>query len=314
MVTVPILVLLALGVFFINNYTDNFLINRLKNSFKPTITESALNDIHTEEDGVSVTYNNNEIIFRVSQDNDLTKHIVVIDKNNQPIATSYHAPTQEYTIVDPRFLNIAYGFDDTYTGTFYISIEGKQWLFTNETEDNTYYYINKFGKQDEMKTAESAIFTGYENFASGRGYIWSRTIPLLKDYLLLGSGPDTFTMAYPQQDYFNLDKYGFGTQLLTKPHNMYLQMAVQTGVISLLAFLIFYGIYFANSINLYIRGRFSTFYAQFGVAIFIGTIAYMVVGFTNDSNICTAPIFWVLMGVGIALNRKVMQEIQSNKM
>ena len=54
------------------------------------------------------------------------------------------------------------------------------------------YYMNVFGKP-KIVPAETAIFTDYEWLASGRGYIWSRTIPLLKDNIILGSG---WTLLY----------------------------------------------------------------------------------------------------------------------
>ena len=304
-VTIPIILLLIISFIVVNNYTDNFLINRLLNSFNPVTSESALNDIHIEDDYVSITYNNNEIRFKSTKNSDNTYSISVMDSNNQPIIASFNGTTLEYMIVDSRFNNITYGNDGAYDGAFYIGVDGQYYVFTNQTDDGTYYYVNRYGKLDKMYTAESAVFTGMEKFASNRGYIWSRTIPLLKDYLILGSGPDTFVMAFPQQDYFNQAKYGYSTELLNKPHNMYLQMAVQTGVISLIAFLVFYGMYFASSIKLYMKGVYNNFYSRFGVAVFIGTISYMIVGLANDSTINTAPIFWTLMGVGIALNRKV---------
>jgi hypothetical protein len=85
---------------------------------------------------------------------------------------------------------------------------------------------------------------------------------------------------------------------------MYLQIAVQTGVLSLIAFLLFYTMYFISSVRIYFRGLFRSIYSRLGVAIFIGTISYMVTGIANDSNINTAPIFWALIGVGIAVNYK----------
>ncbi len=42
-----------------------------------------------------------------------------------------------------------------------------------------------------------------------------------------------------------------------------------------------------------------------GVAIFIGTISYMVTGIANDSSITVAPMFWVFMGLGIFINYKI---------
>ena len=48
--------------------------------------------------------------------------------------------------------------------------------------------------------AESIGFEGYERLGSSRAYIWSRTLPLLKDTIFIGHGPDTYAMYFPQDD------------------------------------------------------------------------------------------------------------------
>jgi hypothetical protein len=63
--------------------------------------------------------------------------------------------------------------------------------------------------------------------------------------------------------------------------------------------------YFISSLRLYIKGTFDNYFSRAGVSIFIGTIAYMIAGITNDSTITVAPVFWVLIGIGIAVNYKI---------
>ena len=46
-----------------------------------------------------------------------------------------------------------------------------------------------------------ANFHGLEYLGSGRLYIWSRILPMLKHDILKGSGPDTFAEVFPQNDY-----------------------------------------------------------------------------------------------------------------
>ena len=66
-----------------------------------------------------------------------------------------------------------------------------------------------FSHLDEVKIAPGAIFTSHESFASSRGYIWSRTIPLLKETLFIGTGADTFVIAFPQDDYIGKINSGY---------------------------------------------------------------------------------------------------------
>lgn len=309
-VTIPIFLLLIIGMVVVNQATGHMFSDKLIKSLNSTKEEFMITEMHTEDDGVYLTTHDNLMKVQCTINDDQTLLLTAYDKNNQVIESQYDPTNCTYHFSDNKFKDIVIGLDLTDAGWFYILEGQKQYKFTNFNDDKTYYYMNKYNKKTKMVTAPSSMFIGNEQFASGRGYIWSRTIPLLKNYVLLGSGPDTFTIVFPQQDYLNLNHYGYSGKLITKPHNMYLQMWVQTGAISLIAFLIFYGMYFVSSIKLYIRGRFTNFYARFGVAVFIGTFCYMVTGLTNDSNINTAPIFWTLMGVGITLNHKVKPLIQ----
>lgn len=309
-ITIPVVLVAIIGLIAMNIITDNLLWNKLMYSIGNSRTSYALTQMDTNDDNVSLTYNGNKLYVQYIANGDQSVNLIPTDETGQMVAGTYDEATKSYLLTDERFSGISLGLSEQSSQIFYIQESGVQWFFTNQLEGGgTYYHVNRVGKLDKMVTAPSAVFTGYENFASMRGYIWSRTIPTLRNYLFLGSGPDTFVMAFPQQDYLNMSKCGFAVGLLTKPHCLYLQMGVQTGVLSLIAFLIFYGMYFISSFLLYIKGRFNSYYAQIGVAIFIGTIGYMVTGLTNDSSINTAPIFWTLIGVGIVVNHKAKQLI-----
>ncbi len=101
-----------------------------------------------------------------------------------------------------------------------------------------------------MISDEIAVYKGLEGrerIVSGRGYIWSRTIPLLKKYILLGGGQDTFTVLFPNHDYLGKAQWGDKDLIITKPHCMYLQIAVQSGILSLIALFIFWGEFFGTN-------------------------------------------------------------------
>ncbi|QNU66809.1 O-antigen ligase family protein [Ruminiclostridium herbifermentans] len=175
------------------------------------------------------------------------------------------------------------------------------------TIDNTgsFKFVNSAGKPVDIKTAESFGFEGYEKFASNRGYIWSRSIPLMKDTFLLGHGPDTYTIYFPQNDFKGkIMTFKKANTLVDKPHNMYLHMAINTGVVSLIAFLVFVVWYIVQSFRLYFRPKDSdNFYYMAGIACLLSVIGFLVCGLGNDSNINVSPIFWILIGMGIACNR-----------
>ena len=54
-----------------------------------------------------------------------------------------------------------------------------------------------------------------------------------------------------------------------------------------------------------IRDRKKTWLQKTAMAIFCGASGYMVVGLANDSSVCVAPLFWILMGLGFAGNHMI---------
>ena len=180
------------------------------------------------------------------------------------------------------------------------------WLFTNDYQDGTYYYITPAGgftKTTPENTSLGYVFTDTPKFMSGRGYIWSQSIPMLSDTLLLGYGPDNYAEHFPNHNFVAALRGGFASTFISKPHSMYLQMAIQTGLPSLLAFLIFYLIYFVKSIRLYLTISLNDKHSFIGFGIFLGTIGYLLLGLINDSSITVAPFFWLLIGMGCAMNQ-----------
>ncbi|MGN1084217.1 MAG: O-antigen ligase family protein, partial [Lachnospiraceae bacterium] len=183
-----------------------------------------------------------------------------------------------------------------------------EWNFVYSEAQGKYQYITNFGKESDMIMADSLLFENRQTFFSHRGFIWSRTLPLLKEHFFLGSGPDTFLLVYPQEEYLMMQQHGFENSVMTKPHSLYLQVGVQTGVLSLLCLLVFYGWYAVWSIRLYCFRNVGTLVEGFGIAAFIGSIGYMISGISNDSMVTTAPVFWCMIGLGVAANAMTVKQ------
>ena len=176
-------------------------------------------------------------------------------------------------------------------------------FFFKVKDDSSIHLVNTNYEDIDIEELESFGFAGKEKLGSARGYIWSRSIPLLKDSLILGKGPDTFVFEFPQNDLI-AKYYAYDTPNMTvdKPHDLYLQIALNNGVIALIAFLGIMLIYIIDSFKLYsLKKRYETS-ELFGAAISLGVIGYLVAGIFNDSIISVAPIFWILLGVGVAVN------------
>lgn len=164
------------------------------------------------------------------------------------------------------------------------------------------YYINGFGKLDTLRKVKSMGFEHRYDLATNRGYIWSRTLPLLLENVLIGKGADNFVYAFPNDDYVGKINCGFGSQTITKPHNMYMQIWVQDGMPACLAFLAMFVIFAIRTFRRCFKKGAFTYTQKIQIAVLCGSAGYMMAGLANDSTICVAPVFWCLLGTGMAVS------------
>ena len=132
---------------------------------------------------------------------------------------------------------------------------------------------------------------------SGRIYIWAQTIDLIKEKPLLGYGMDTIGYYFPHYD---LKGATIANTVVDKPHNMYLAMAFGAGIPAVLAFLVLVMHYFKKNLFLY-QENINTHRRVMLLCIVGGCLAYLFQGLFNDSVIGTAPIFWIIFGVGVSM-------------
>lgn len=158
--------------------------------------------------------------------------------------------------------------------------------FVNLSENNA--YLSRFLS---IWTDSSQILSDEEDkghSGSGRWYIWSESLPLVKDYFWLGSGPDTFGIVYPKDTVFK-------GLTVDKAHNEYLQIAVTLGVPALLVYFFFISHVLLTGLKAALRTEGESQILLFGLlAICIG---YLTQAFFNISVITVAPFFWVILGI-----------------
>lgn len=142
-------------------------------------------------------------------------------------------------------------------------------------------------------------FDGYEFMASSRGYIWSRSLPLIKKNIFIGGGPDTFVFSFPQNDVAGKLKFHSSPYIIVdKPHNFYLQTIINTGLFSLLFLLALFIYYFFMFIkSLLGKNKFSIIQIGFASGIF----GYLISCLATDSTVSVSPLFWITLGVGFSL-------------
>lgn len=323
--TVPAINFAVVIVLLVNAYNDNLIFDRLKNIFVAdvvNVTESiaedgtvirqtGLTELYTTADSVVMTYNDVTVsIYLYCEDG--YYGLYALQENGEQIEIT-NVDSSIFVFEHPALAGIKLSpiVIEEFTG-FILQADGN-WPFVYNDDKGKFQYVRRYEndngeniyKQSDMTMAESFGFENYQTFFTNRGFIWSRTIPLLKKHIFLGSGPDTFLLEFPQEDYLRMKQYGFEYNVMTKPHSWYLQVGVQTGVLSLLCILVFYVWYAIWSLRLYAFRKLSSQIEGFGIAAFIGSIGYMISGISNDSMVVTAPVFWGMIGLGIVANSMV---------
>lgn len=209
---------------------------------------------------------------------------------------------------DPRFQMLSftttcYSMENGVCPAFILNDTPNQISFTFMYDNNEWKYYTPYGKLIKLKEVEHFGFKNSENMANRRGYIWSRTIPLMKTYWFKGIGPNAFIIAFPNADFVGSKRVGGSTLLVDKPHNIFLQTFIQTGGISAIAYAALVILYIVQSIRLLWRRKLNGNIERLALGLLMSSIAYTIVGLTNDAVVGVQSSHWILLGLGYAVNR-----------
>jgi len=131
---------------------------------------------------------------------------------------------------------------------------------------------------------------GFEKAGSIRIYIWTRSLALVIDRPLLGYGLEALEMNFVNRYRDEMiEQYGV-IYLVDKVHNEYLHIAVSSGILSLIAYLVFISLVVKKGIKMI---KINRSYLPY----FIAVIAYLVQAFFNISVVSVAYIFWLYLGI-----------------
>lgn len=179
---------------------------------------------------------------------------------------------------------------------------GEKWLVNYQSSTNTVavyyhdtvnekYYSRKmhiipegytiFGDKlvNEKLEVKKVSFIKNESFLSGRGYIWNRTIPIIADRALYGYGADTFILLFPQNDIKDKE---ISNQLTDKPHNIYMQIGINFGILGLFLYLCILASVLKEKKNILIK---------------LTLLACIIVGISNDNTVFTGVLLFTLIGL-----------------
>jgi putative inorganic carbon (HCO3(-)) transporter len=125
---------------------------------------------------------------------------------------------------------------------------------------------------------------------SVRIFIWGKVVKIIKEYPIFGIGIGNLGNKITK-DYSNEIVKIFGTNLIfDKAHNEYLNIAVSTGIPSLILYLCF-----ILSIIKKVFGKVRNNYCI--IPIFCSVIGYLIQAFFNISVVSVAFIYWIFLGI-----------------
>ncbi len=306
-IVISIFTVVLISLYFtpiVNNKIDT-LIHKLfyysKSDDTYTFTDLKINDniayIYSRDNYIKITFNREESKLELG----LNENEPITPLSVNEITGAEGGLRADFSI--PEF------------GDFQLLLISEKHFAIKGLESDFYFTVTPEGKIllltlygqsiDINEPIETMFFKDKEYFASGRGFLWSRSLPVIKKTILIGSGPDTFPFMFPQHDAVGKIKaLGNPYIIVDKPHNLYIQTAINTGVVSLIALLVIFGIYiittFLNIINCYEEDKY-IFSLKLGVLL--GILGYLVTAITTDSSVSVAPVFWAILGFGYAVNR-----------
>lgn len=279
-------------------------------SLNTTTQKGYIDYIETKGNDIIVSYEGQEITFTTYPENPLA--IKLTDSTGKDIDIAQIEGTKSsFKVLDERFNSFVIGpaKDSAGIDYFIIKIDGKEWPFAI-MQGNDVRYRNDLDKLVSLNKIENIGWKNNQSFGSGRGYIWSRTLPMMKETTFIGHGADTYCIYFPANDY--VGKYNANwdiNMIVDKPHNMYMGAWVGTGGISVLALLVLWLMYIVQSIKLFWNMRFSTFTEFTGLGIFLGICGFLVSGLVDDSTVSVMPMFYGLLGTGIAINTMLKRSV-----
>lgn len=267
-----------------------------------------LRDIHIEEDSAVLNIGGNDLHIAYTVEDGQAQPACWDENGNQLNLIALGDDNNNYQIDDSRFADIY--IQPTLLGddvpAVMAIIDNITWRFVN-IEGDGYYYCNAAGKLVRPEKVKSVDWFK-EDAMSNRGHIWNMTIPLLGKHIFIGSGANTYAVEYPQDDYIGQECIYGANSFQIKAHSWYLQQWVETGLLGTIILLVFLGWYVVQSVRIYRRADLHESVSWIGFGLFAAVLVYMIAGVANDSNVCTAPVFWGMLGLGMATNRMIAEK------
>ncbi len=308
----------VVGVVLAIPQTRNYIVSGINATDSDKTEKYRMHHITPDENGVAFDLDGKEYTVSYEYVNEGGKNVLKVDLkdgNGNPINGTYAdrdgSNPRRYTYDKKDF---AKGMEisetsyqdkvskDTTHGIALKSGDLSLMLSNEVDKSGDYYFLSPYGKfvkEDGTEIEDAGVFPS--KLFSARGEIWNKTLPLLKNYLLIGCGSGLFITVYPQGNY--IEKMFGSTNYDVKPHNLYLQYWVEEGLPFMLLLIVFYVLYYIMIFKGFRRepeDDEGIAKRRIALAATLAVTVFLVAGIAGDSMIVHSPTFWTFLGLGMA--------------
>ena len=161
------------------------------------------------------------------------------------------------------------------------------------------FFPNMKQSRNVSFVSDNVELAGNEQFSGmGRIHIWKEAIAIIRDYPVFGCGLNTYTEIGPK---YKVDWGGY-------PHNCYLQMAAETGLVGLLAFLWLVFNFFKEALKALSRAVNQPFWYSVLLGLAAGVAGFLFHSFldTNLYSVQLTNLFWATIATAMAIQKYVL--------
>jgi hypothetical protein len=324
-----IILIVLLRKLIIKDYKKIILIIIILISVFITINRTSSNSLEKEINRIDIGKETNIIEKNTGKfiinDLDLSNNIFTIEFDNTILKIGLKGKNMTFYDSENNILDIyvkdnkLYFRDLIYKGVQIDEFSKDSMILIKLGNKNIYLsYLNKKlnlvgGNRELISYIEKPKTTKFLDdlgYIAARGYMWSRTFPLLKNRIIYGSGADTFAIYFPQNDPIGkINNFRKINVYVDKPHNFYLQFAVNNGVLALLCLIALIIMLYIKAIKNFKLNYKSINYKNTGFIVYStlisGLTSYFVASIFNDSIVSVAPTFWLVLGMGLGMGYKL---------
>ena len=274
----------------------------LKGSSSGKDRERIIRDVRTEKDGVLMDINGALLTLSYETGgDDFFLHLA--DEEGKEPEYALSDDGSRFCLKDPVYagLEVFPVFVDERL-CMAVDADGRELVFSDFKEEGGYLYLNNAGKFSGFKKYDRSGFFE-DSLFTDRGFIWNCCLKLLPETLFKGVGAGTLVYAFPNDDdYFRLYDDNELDFYDVKAHSLYFQQFIENGMPAFFCFLFFCLLFFFKGVKGCICDGLNrnSLDSLIRPAILAGFLCYMICGLANDSNVNTAPVFWILVGSAAA--------------